>query len=88
MMKDLFGDDMVDSNGDLFAPEGMVEFCGEQVPVASLAHPPQLLAQKITWELFELGFRYELRDLDRHLAKGCGRRSGWLQTVAACHLPW
>ncbi|KAG1738079.1 uncharacterized protein EDB91DRAFT_1054753 [Suillus paluster] len=70
MMKDLFGDDMVDSHGDLFAPEGMVEFRGEQVPVASLAHPPQLLAQKITWELFELGFRYELRDLNRHLAKG------------------
>jgi hypothetical protein len=71
MMKDLFGDDMVDSHGDLFAPEGMVEFRGEQVSVASLAHPPQLLAQKITWELFELGFRYELRDLDCHLAKGC-----------------
>ncbi|KAG1841752.1 hypothetical protein F4604DRAFT_1503215, partial [Suillus subluteus] len=71
MMKDLFRDDMVDSHGDLFAPEGMVEFRGEQVPVASLAHPRQLLAQKITWELFELGFRYELRDLDRHLAKGC-----------------
>ncbi|KAG1720988.1 hypothetical protein EDB19DRAFT_1917590 [Suillus lakei] len=71
MMKDLFGDDMVDSHRDLFAPEGMVKFRGEQVPVASLAHPPQLLAQKITWELFELGFRYELRDLDRHLDKGC-----------------
>ncbi|KAG1904972.1 uncharacterized protein F5891DRAFT_1183629 [Suillus fuscotomentosus] len=71
MMKDLLGDDMVDSHRDLFAPEGMVEFRGEQVPVASLAHPPQLLAQKITWELFELGFRYELRDLDHHLAKGC-----------------
>ncbi|KAG1882378.1 hypothetical protein F4604DRAFT_1577378 [Suillus subluteus] len=53
MMKDLFGDDMVDSHGK-----------------ECLAHPPQLLAQKITWELFELGFRYELRDLDRHLAKG------------------
>ncbi|KAG1803293.1 uncharacterized protein BJ212DRAFT_1487083 [Suillus subaureus] len=71
MMKDLFGDDMVDSHGDLFVPEGMVEFHGEQVPVTSLTNPPQLLAQKITWELFELGFHYELRDLDCHLAKGC-----------------
>jgi hypothetical protein len=70
-MKDLFGDDMVDSHGDLFVPEEMVECCGEQVSVASLAHPPQLLFQKITWELFELGFHYKLRDLDHHLAKGC-----------------
>ncbi|KAG1855014.1 hypothetical protein F4604DRAFT_1932454 [Suillus subluteus] len=79
MMKDLFRDDMVDSHGDLFAPEGMVEFHGEQVPVASLTHPPQLLAQKITWELFELGFRYELRDLNRHLAKGC-----WAEDPVGC----
>ncbi|KAG1863206.1 hypothetical protein DFJ58DRAFT_839181 [Suillus subalutaceus] len=71
MMKNLFGDDMVDTHSDLFAPEGMVQFCGEQVPVASLAHPPQLLAQKITWELFELGFHYELRDRDHYLAKEC-----------------
>ncbi|KAG2068986.1 hypothetical protein BDR04DRAFT_1157237 [Suillus decipiens] len=79
MMKDLFRDDMVDSHGDLFAPEGMVEFCGEQVPVASLTHPPQLLAQKITWELFKLGFHYELRDLDCHLAKGC-----WAEDLVGC----
>ncbi|KAG1809895.1 uncharacterized protein HD556DRAFT_1435629 [Suillus plorans] len=50
---------------DLF---GSVEFRGEQVLVASLANPPRRLTQRITWELFELGFRYELRDLNRSLA--------------------
>ncbi|KAG1894604.1 uncharacterized protein F5891DRAFT_961290 [Suillus fuscotomentosus] len=69
VMRDLFGDDMLETQGDLFAREGSVEFRGEQVLVASLANPPQRLAQRITWELFELGFCYELRDLDRFLAR-------------------
>ncbi|KAG2109832.1 uncharacterized protein F5147DRAFT_575206 [Suillus discolor] len=70
VMQDLFGDDLLETQGDIFSPEGVVDFWGEQVPIASLANPPALLAQKITWELFELGFRYELRDLDRCLAWG------------------
>ncbi|KAG1887860.1 hypothetical protein F4604DRAFT_1570876 [Suillus subluteus] len=68
VMRDLFGDDVLETQGDLFAREGSVEFRGEQVLVASLANPPRRLTQRITWELFELGFRYELRDLDRYLA--------------------
>lgn len=68
VMRDLFGDDVLETQGDLFAREGSVEFRGEQVSVASLANPPRRLTQRITWELFELGFRYELRDLDRYLA--------------------
>ncbi|KAG1795442.1 uncharacterized protein HD556DRAFT_1235591 [Suillus plorans] len=67
VMRDLFGDDVLETHRDLFAPEGSVEFRGEQVSVASLANPPCRLAQRITWELYELGFHYELRDLDRHL---------------------
>lgn len=70
-MRDLFGDDLLETQGDIFSPEGVVEFRGEQISVTSLATPPALLVQKITWELFELGFRYELRDLDRYLARGC-----------------
>ncbi|KAG0703203.1 hypothetical protein DFH29DRAFT_998656 [Suillus ampliporus] len=70
-MRDLFGDDLLEIQGDIFSPDGVVEFRGEQVSIASLATPPSLLVQKITWELFELGFRYELRDLDRYLAWGC-----------------
>ncbi|KAG1819998.1 hypothetical protein EV424DRAFT_1323178 [Suillus variegatus] len=70
-MRDLFGDDLLETQGDIFSPDGVVEFRGEQVSIASLATPPSLLVQKITWELFELGFRYELRDLDRYLARGC-----------------
>ncbi|KAG1725967.1 hypothetical protein EDB19DRAFT_1914818 [Suillus lakei] len=70
-MWDLFGDDLLETQGDIFSPEGVVEFRGEQVSIASLVAPPSLLVQKITWELFELGFRYELRDLDRYLARGC-----------------
>ncbi|KAG1900862.1 uncharacterized protein F5891DRAFT_951625 [Suillus fuscotomentosus] len=34
-----------------------------------LTNPPQHLTQRITWELFELGFHYELRDLNRYLAR-------------------
>ena len=70
-MWDLFGDDLLETQGDIFSPEGVVEFRGEQVSIASLVTPPSLLVQKITWELFELGFRYELRDLDCYLAQGC-----------------
>ncbi|KAG1721915.1 hypothetical protein EDB19DRAFT_1916995 [Suillus lakei] len=39
-----------------------------KVSVASLTNPPRRLTQRITWELFELGFCYELRDLNRYLA--------------------
>ncbi|KAG1740127.1 uncharacterized protein EDB91DRAFT_1053419 [Suillus paluster] len=67
VMRDLFGDDVLETHGDLFAPEGLVEFRSEQVSVASLANPPCHLTQRITWELYELGFCYELRDLNCHL---------------------
>jgi hypothetical protein len=69
VMRNLFGDDLLDTQCDTFSPEGVVEFRGEQISVTSLASPPALLTQKITWELFELGFRYELKDLDRYLAR-------------------
>ncbi|KAG1888479.1 uncharacterized protein F5891DRAFT_987771 [Suillus fuscotomentosus] len=49
-MQDLFGDDLLETQGDIFSPEGVVEFRGEQVSIASLATPPSLLVQKITWE--------------------------------------
>ncbi|KAG1849434.1 hypothetical protein DFJ58DRAFT_729522 [Suillus subalutaceus] len=70
-MWDLFRDDLLEIQGNIFSPEGVVEFRGEQVPVTSLATPPALLVQKITWELFELGFQYKLKDLNRYLARGC-----------------
>ncbi|KAG2101585.1 uncharacterized protein F5147DRAFT_581421 [Suillus discolor] len=79
VMRDLFGDDVLETQGDLFTREGLVEFRGEQVLVASLANPPQRLTQRITWELFELGFRYELRDLDRYLA-----RKRWADDPIGC----
>ncbi|KAG1840801.1 hypothetical protein F4604DRAFT_1939905 [Suillus subluteus] len=69
VMQELFGDDVLESQGNVFSPDGVVEFRGEQFSVASLTNPSALLAQKVTWELFELGFQYELRDLDRHLAQ-------------------
>ncbi|OJA09233.1 hypothetical protein AZE42_11760 [Rhizopogon vesiculosus] len=71
VMRNLFGDDLLDTQGDTFSSEGVVEFRGEQISVTSLASPPVLLIQKITWELFELGFWYELKDLDRYLAWAC-----------------
>jgi hypothetical protein len=69
VMRNLFSDDLLDTQGDTFSSEGVVEFHGEQISITSLASPPVLLIQKITWELFELGFRYELKDLDRYLAQ-------------------
>ncbi|KAG1770125.1 hypothetical protein EV702DRAFT_948191, partial [Suillus placidus] len=64
VMRDLFGDDVLDTQGDLFAPEG-------SVGILHLANPPQCLTQRITWEIFELGFHYELQDLNRYLAHKC-----------------
>ncbi|KAG1812794.1 uncharacterized protein BJ212DRAFT_1482862 [Suillus subaureus] len=69
VMWELFGDDFLESQGDVFLPDGVVEFQGEEISVSSLTNPSALLAQKVTWELFELGFQYELWDLDRHLAQ-------------------
>lgn len=66
--QELFSDDVLESQGDVFSPDGVVEFWGEEISVGSLTKPSALLAQKVTWELFELSFQYELRDLDRHLA--------------------
>ncbi|KAG1855260.1 hypothetical protein F4604DRAFT_1685744 [Suillus subluteus] len=79
VMRELFGDDVLESQGDVFSPDGVVEFRGEQFSVASLTNPSALLAQKVTWELFELGFRYELRDLDCHLAQ-----REWKDDPAGC----
>ncbi|KAG1810839.1 uncharacterized protein BJ212DRAFT_1483972 [Suillus subaureus] len=79
VMRDFFGDDVLETHGDLFAPEGSVEFRSEQVSVASLANPPRCLAQRITWELYELSFHYELRDLDHHLVHKC-----WADDLTSC----
>ncbi|KAG2063201.1 hypothetical protein BDR04DRAFT_1164119 [Suillus decipiens] len=79
VMRDLFGDDVLETHGDLFAPEGLVEFHSKQVLVASLANPPCCLTQRITWELYELGFHYKLRDLDRHLVHKC-----WADVSTSC----
>ncbi|OAX31516.1 hypothetical protein K503DRAFT_804769 [Rhizopogon vinicolor AM-OR11-026] len=73
VMRNLFSDNLLDTQGDTFSPEGVVEFRGEQISVTSLANPPALLTQKITWELFELGFQYELKDLDRWADDPVGR---------------
>ncbi|KAG2336521.1 hypothetical protein BDR05DRAFT_1001542 [Suillus weaverae] len=42
-MRDLFGDDLLETQGDIFSPEGVVEFWGEQVSITSLVAPPSLL---------------------------------------------
>ncbi|KAG2073023.1 hypothetical protein BDR04DRAFT_1152637 [Suillus decipiens] len=69
VMWELFSNDLLESQGDVFLTDGVVEFWGEEISISSLTNPSALLAQKVTWELFELSFRYELRDLDRHLAQ-------------------
>jgi hypothetical protein len=56
VMWELFSDDLLESQGNVFLPDGVVEFRGEEISIGSLTNPSALLAQKVTWELFELGF--------------------------------
>ncbi|KAG2054406.1 hypothetical protein BDR06DRAFT_971619 [Suillus hirtellus] len=51
VMWELFGNDLLESQGDIFLPDVVVKFQGEDIPISSLTNPSALLAQKVTWEL-------------------------------------
>jgi hypothetical protein len=65
--KELFGDALVQVQSDTWAGRDTVEWRGQQIAIVSLADPPPYLMRCILWELYELGFRYELLALDRAL---------------------
>ena len=50
-----------------FAPNGEVEWRGKYIPTASLSNPPPRLIKAILWEIYEIGWRYELCALDQVL---------------------
>ncbi|KAH0834936.1 hypothetical protein J3R83DRAFT_10626, partial [Lanmaoa asiatica] len=52
---------------DSLAPKDTVEWRGRYIPVSSLSNPPPRLIQAILWEIFEIGWRYELCALDQAL---------------------
>lgn len=52
------------TQGPSLDPKGSVEWCDQTVLIASLTNPPVHLVHTILWELFELGFHYELHAID------------------------
>ena len=65
---DIFGDvaaAMV--QGSTFAPTQTVAWRSEHIPIASLSDPPPHLIKAILWEIYEIGWRYELCALDQVL---------------------
>lgn len=48
-------------------PSQRVEWRGKCIPIDSLSNPPPRLVRAILWEVYEIGFRYELCALDKIL---------------------
>ena len=55
------------TQGSSLAPKETVEWQGRYIPITSLSNLPPRLTQAILWEIFEIGWRYELYALDQAL---------------------
>lgn len=53
------------TQGSCWAPKANVEWRDKVIPIASLLNPPTRLIRAILWEMYEVGFRYELCALDK-----------------------
>lgn len=53
------------TQGASWAPKEVVDWHDQVLPIASLANPPVHIVRAILWELYKIGFRYELCALDR-----------------------
>ena len=63
---DIFGEAAAAmTQGSCLAPTEEVEWRGKYIPIASLSNPPPRLAKAILWEVYEIGWRYELCALDQ-----------------------
>jgi hypothetical protein len=51
--------------GLTFAPAQTVAWCSKHIPIASLSNPPPHLIRAILWEIYEIGWHYELCALDQ-----------------------
>ena len=67
-MLEIFGEEaLAMTQGSSFAPKQGVEWCGRYITIASLTNPPPCLIQAILWEVYEIGWRYELCALNQAL---------------------
>ena len=69
-----------------FALKEEVEWRGRYITIASLTNPPPRLIQAILWEVYEIGWRYELCALDQALnphlwAEYCAERLSFIHTL-------
>ncbi|KAF8123522.1 hypothetical protein EV363DRAFT_1179741, partial [Boletus edulis] len=63
---EIFGEEGVAlMQGSSWAPKENVEWRDKVIPIASLINSPPRLVRALLWELYEIGFRYELRALDQ-----------------------
>ena len=53
--------------GSTLAPSETVEWHGKYIPIASLTDPPPRLVRVVLWEIYEVGWHYELCALDQAL---------------------
>ena len=53
--------------GSTYAPTKTVQWRNEEISIASLTNPPPRLTRAILWEIYEIGWRYELCALDQAL---------------------
>jgi hypothetical protein len=63
--KALFGDTLLHLQGSTWAGQDNVVWRRQRIPIVTLEDPPAHLIRCILWEVYELGFRYELLALDR-----------------------
>ncbi|KAF8835068.1 hypothetical protein BDN67DRAFT_1015887 [Paxillus ammoniavirescens] len=68
--KTLFGQALVYLQGNTWATQGDISWRNQCITIATLEDPPAHLMRCILWEIYELGFRYELLDLDRAMVPG------------------
>ena len=67
-MMDLFGDVVaVMTQGATLVPTEVVEWRGTCTPITSLMNPPPHFIKAMLWEIYEIGWRYELCALDQAL---------------------
>lgn len=65
---DIFGDIVASMTQEsCLGPTGVLDWRGRSIPIASLINPPPRLIRAILWEIFEIGWRYELCALDQAL---------------------
>ena len=53
--------------GSTYAPTKTVQWCNEEISIASLTNPPSHLTRVILWEIYKIGWWYKLCTLNQAL---------------------